>query len=255
MQISVKINGLDKLKAKLQGHAKQIPYATSRAINATAYKATQDTSAEIKNVFDRVTPWIAKSVRYSKSTKRDLRSTIDLDYWGNKQGVSAEKILKAEIFGGQRHKKRHEIALEKAGILPAGMYIVPGDAADMDEYGNMKSGQIVQIISYFKAFGEQGYQANMSDRRRESLARDKKKTGARGFAYFVLKRRHGKLLPGVYKRVQFGTGSAVKPVMIFVRKAAYKKRLDFYGIVQKSVDKHFEREFEIAWAEAVRTAR
>ena len=255
MKISVQVKGLDVLKATLSGMAKQIPYATSRAINATAYKAAEDTKGEINKVFDRVTPWIAKSVRYSKSTKSDLRSTIDLEFWGNKQSVSPEMVLKAQIFGGARASKRHEVALEKAGILPAGMRIIPGDAAKMDAFGNMASGQIVQIISYFKAFGEQGYQANMSDKRRESLARDKKKSGAKGFVYFVLKSRRGKLLPGVYQRIVFAHGSAVKPVMIFVRNTAYKKRLDFYGVAQKAVDKHFDKEFDIALADALRTAR
>jgi hypothetical protein len=252
--VNIKVEGLDALRNKLSAQAKQIPYATSRAINSLAYIATQDAKTEIKKVFDRVTPWVAGSVRYSKSNKNDLRSTIDLDYWGNKQGVSVEQVLKAEIYGGARRQKRHEIALERAGILPAGMRIVPGSAAKMDAYGNMTSGQIVQIISWFQGFGEQGYQANISDKRKKFLARDKKKSGVRGFEYFLMTRK-GQKPVGIFQRIKTGFGSAIKPVMIFVTRTNYKKRFDFDGIVQKSLNKNSEREIEKAIDDALRTAR
>ena len=125
----------------------------------------------------------------------------------------------------------------------------------MDNYGNMSAGQINQIISWFKAFGEQGYSANMSDKRKASLGRDKKKSGAKGFAYFVLRRAHGKLLPGVYQRIDFGMGSAIKPVMIFVRSTGYRRRLDFYGIAQRFVDRNLQAEFNKALENALRTAK
>lgn len=254
MQLEVKIHGLDDLKSMFKD-AKQVRFAATQAINRVAFVAATDTKQAMRDSFDRPTPWVIGGVRYKKATRENLTAIIDLDYWGNKQGVAVEQVLKSEIFGGLRAMKRHEVALERAGILPSGMRIVPGKAAQIDGFGNMASGQINQIISWFKAFGEQGYQSNMSDKRRKSLGRDKKKSGARGFAYFGLKAQRGKLPPGVYQRISTGFGSAVKPVMIFVSKANYRKLLDFYGVAQRSVDRNLQREFDIALENALRTAR
>ena len=244
------------MSAEVAGYGKQVRYATMRALNSAAFKATQETSKEIGRVFDRPTPWVMKSVRYVKATPNKLEAQVDFDFWGNKQGVTVSHVLNAEIHGGRRRQKRHEIALQSSGILPRGMVIVPGDAARMDAYGNMSSGQIVQIMSWFQAFGEQGYSANMKSAGVKRLARGNKKTGERGFAYFVLKKRHGKLLPGVYQRFNFGKmGSAVKPVMIFVRGAFYRRRLDFYGIAERAAIKEFDAQFPLMLNEAIRTAR
>ena len=255
MEITVKVKGLEAMLSSMKNAEKQIRFAAMQSINRVAFIASDATKTAMRKAFDRPTPWVIGGVRYSKATRTDLRSIVDLDFWGNKQGVAVEQVLKAEIFGGSRKRKRHEVALEKAGILPAGMRIVPGAAASMDAYGNMASGQINQIISWFSGFSEQGYRANMSDKRRGSLGRDKKKSGVRGFQYFALQRARGKLLPGVYQRVQFASGSAIKPVMIFVRKANYRSALDFYGIAQRAVDQNIEREFNASLENALRTAR
>jgi hypothetical protein len=255
--ISVKVDnsGMLKLQALLSGQGKQVAFATSRALNAAAFKATQETKKEMKRVFDNPTPWVMGSVRYVKSTKSKLEASVDFDFWGNKQGVTVSHVLRAEIFGGQRKLKRHEIALQRAGVLPPGYAIVPGDAALRDQFGNMSAGQIIQIISWFKAFGEQGYRSNMRDGGKR-LARDNKKTGARGFAYFLLKQKRGKLLPGVYQRVSFGgIGTAVKPVMIFVPIPKYKRALDFYGVAERAAVAEFNAQFPKMLEEAMRSAR
>lgn len=252
--VKVDTSGLLKLKSELEGKGKQVAFAASRALNAAAFKATQDTSKEIGRVFDKPTPWVLRSVRYTKATKQKLEATVDFDFWGNKQGVTVSQVLRAEISGGQRRLKRHEIALQRAGILPPGQAIVPGDAAKMDQYGNMSSGQIVQIMAWFRSFGEVGYKANMTDKTRKRLAKDKR-NGQRGFAYFVLHQRHGKLLPGVYQRFDMGFGSAIKPVMIFVPLPKYRRRLDFYGLAEKSARAEFSAQFPVMLAEATRTAR
>lgn len=253
MQITVNIKGLDGLKEKMKNVEKQVKFAAMTAINTVAYQASQATKDEMRKVFDRPTPWVIGGVRYKKATRDKLQALVDLDFWGNKQGVAVEQVLKAEIFGGSRNRKRHEIALERAGILPSGMRIVPGAAAKRDAYGNMQAGQINQIISWFRGFGEQGYKANMSDKRRASMARGRKEQ--QGYAYFVLKRARGKLLPGIYQRFQFSAGSAVKPVMIFVYRAEYRRLLDFYGVAQRIVDRNVQPEFDKALASALRTAR
>lgn len=241
MKLSVNTQGVSELKLRLAGLERKIRVATVAALNDAAYLGSRKTADAVAGVFDRPTAWVRGSVRYTKARKDKLEATIDFDKWGNKTNVTVEKVLQAEIFGGRRKLKRHEIALQRAGILPPGMAIVPGSAAQIDAYGNMAASQIVQIVSYFKAFGEQGFRANMRDGGKR-LAKDKR-AGAKGFVYFLLTKRHGKLLPGIYQRFSFAAGSAIKPVMIFIRPPSYKKRLDFYEIVQRSAGPEFERAF------------
>ncbi len=255
MKVSIDTSGLMRLAAQFpDAIEKQARYAMSRSLNAAAHAAAQATAKEMGIVFDGPTSWVLKSVRYVKARKEKLQATVDFDFWGNKQGVTVSHVLRAEIFGGRRKLKRHEVALQRAGILPPGMAIVPGDAARMDKNGNMSSGQIVQIMSWFKAFGEQGYSSNMRDGGKR-LGRDNKRTGARGFAYFVLKKKRGKLPPGVYQRFKLGLGYAVKPVMIFVPIPSYRRRLDFYGVAERAAIKEFHAQFPKMMEEAKRTAR
>ena len=254
LKLDVRVEGYERTKAMLAGRQKQVVFATMVALNRAAYKASSVTSAEIARVFDRPTPWVQRSVRYVKATREKLEAQVDFDAWGNKQGVTASMVLRAQIQGGARRLKRHEIALQRVGILPAGMAIVPGPAAKFDQYGNMSAGQIVQIMSYFQSFGEQGYSANTRDGGRR-LARGNRKKGTVGFVYFVLKTNHGKLVPGVYQRFTFGAGSAVKPVMFFVRIPKYKRLLDFYGLASSAARAEFAVQFPLALAEALRTAR
>ena len=239
MKIGIDIKGLDAAQANLRGLAdSKIKAAAKAALNTAAYQGAEATKKEMAQVFDRPTPWVLGGVRYKKATIEKLEASIDFDKWGNKTNVTVAHVLNAEIYGGQRRHKRHEIALQRAGILPSGMGIVPGKAAQLDAYGNMKGGQIVQIMSWFGSFGEQGYRANSTDKTRARLGRDKR-NGQKGFQYFVLQKSYGKLQPGIYQRFQFGHGSAVKPVMIFVKLPWYKKRLDFYGVAEKAAREAF----------------
>ena len=250
MKISIDVTGLDAIKARLRGLSEnKIKVAAVAALNDAAYLTAQEEKKEIERVFDRPTPWVKGGVRYVKARKNKLEAVVDLDFWGNKQGVTVEKILKAEVFGGQRRHKRHELALQRAGVLPAGWYIVPGEAADMDPYGNMKAGQIVQIITWFRAAGEVGYKANMTQATKDKLWKIKK--NAYGLAYFYVapgmrrprSQREQNLHPGVYKRINTAFGTAIRPVMIFVQRNNYKRRLDFYGVAEKFARKEFNRAF------------
>jgi hypothetical protein len=257
MKISVNTLGLDDLKRDLTFvQREQLPYATMLAINRTAFTVTGLLSKKIATVFDRPTPWVVGSVRYTKATKQKLEATIDLDKWGNKQGVSVSQVLAAEIEGGPRQLKRFERALISIGVMRSNQSAVPGSAAKLDQYGNMSAGQIIQILSWFQTFGEQGYSANMTAKGKAKLAKGNKKKGALGFEYFALQTKFGKLLPGVYQRFKLAHGSAVKPVLIFVgRRPTYKMKFDFYGYAEDRAYDEFHKEFPIALNEAVATAR
>lgn len=272
--IKVEIKGMRELQAQLRGlSGEKIKKARIASLNDAAFVGYQAGRDELKRVFDRPTPKTLSSIAYWKAGEAgksvrepgvfDIRgkglslklsedrmfSRIDLSGDINKQGIPAEYWLSPGIIGGPRRYKRHEIALNRIGILPPGMFIVPGEGADMDAYGNMSSGQIVQIIAYFRAFGEQGYKANMTEKTRARLAKGTKTKQA--IEYFVVKpesfrtwgRGNGKAMgrkkmqPGIYKRIFFGMGTAIKPVMIFVKSPQYGRRFDFYRVTIQAAER------------------
>ena len=247
MNLNIKVSGLKEVQARIRGLGdSKIKAATVAALNDGARAGYDAARAEMQRVFDRPTPWTLGGARYVKATKQKIESSIDFDKWGNKQGVTVEKVLTAQIEGGQRKAKRHEVALRSLLAMPRDMLAVPGSAAQMDRYGNMSSGQIRQIQAWFGAaelFA--GVTANSTAKTRAKLAKDNKRTGARGFQYFALQQKRGKLLPGIYQRFTTGFGSAIKPVIVFIKQANYRRRFDFYGVgmlaAQKQIDVSFNK--------------
>jgi hypothetical protein len=199
----------------------------------------------MRDVFRSPTPYTLSSVRMKPATSATLAATVELKDDATK-ATPATRFLAPQIQGGPRGQKRFERALQAVGAMPAGYRAVPGQAARIDAYGNMSRGQIVQILSYFKAFPEMGYKANMTAQGRAKLARSTNRR--QGFVYFV--GRPGDRLPlGIYQRFSFGAGSAVKPVLLFVRSAVYQERFDFAYVVQTTVEKGFQAEFTKAVAD------
>lgn len=255
MQVETK--GLDQLFKNLDDFEKsQFLYAAARAITKTGQDVKAALINEMSRVFDRPTPYTLNSLYLRPAKKNDLSAFIYPKVaWG--KGTPAEKFLYPEIGGGPRHVKRFERALQSRGILPTGMYVTPGAAADLDAYGNISAGQIRQILSYFGvAEMTMGYTANMTEKGKAKLARGTK--AKRGFAYLVSNGRgeRARRLPyGIYKRTGFSWGSAIKPIFLFVRKPSYKSIFKFFEVGQKVAGETFSKNFREAMDEALRTAR
>lgn len=239
MQISLKIEGLDKVRKlmdKLSGP--QLADAMAKGINDAAYEVRRKMQSEMALAFDRPTPYILRSVQVKQATPQSLSATIQPTYYGGK-GIDPQQILRAQEAGGTRHDKRSEVALRRAGILPAGYQTAIPDkplAGSDDGRGNLRGPFLVQLISYFQAFGEQGYRANMTAKRKASLQKGNAKMA--GVRYFVAygKLRSGKtshLAPGIWAVVGT-TGADVRPVLMFVRKGQYKPRLSMESISRKA---------------------
>lgn len=257
MQINV-FHNFDQVTAKLKQWHGHIPGATAAALNDTAFAIRKAEQEEMTRVFDRVTPYMRNSVFVEKATPFRLVASIAPEYMGGK-GVDPQRVLRAGVMGGQRKDKAAERALQRAGILPKGFQMVPGEAAPLDAYGNIKAGFLVQILSYMRAFGEQGYKANATDRtkaRREKRGRTASGYATiNGVAYFVAygKLRDGKgqhLAPGIYSKTGIH-GIDIKPVLMFVRRGTYRVRLDYAGVGLRVADETFGRRFRYRYRQAI----
>lgn len=250
--MAVNVNSaISALASQMQGARKQVDFATRVALTRTAQKAVPAVQREMRDVFCNPTPYTLSGLRVEPATKTRLTATVMLKDDATK-ATPAAKYLLPQIKGGQRGQKRFERALQAVGAMPAGYRAVPGSGARLDSFGNMSRGQIVQLLAYFRAFPEMGYKANMTRESRVRLARGTKRK--QGYAYFV--GRPGDRLPlGIYQRIGFGFGSAIRPVLLFVRSAVYTERFDFEYVVRKTVETEFPAEFARAMVEAKRTAR
>lgn len=260
MQPTIKITGLKNIIQNMDDLAKkQVPYAAAKALTKTAQEIKAEEVKGMQTSLDRPTPYAINSLRVDPASKNKLEATVRFkDKSDAGKGNPAANFMTPQVEGGKRNLKRFEVALQRIGVLPKGMYIAPGEACPLDSYGNIPGSFIVQILSFFRAFGEQGYRANITDKRKASLKRGSKKN--RGFEYFV---SYGKgtrsgrqhLPAGIYKRTGFAWGSSVKPVMMFVKEPSYSKKFSFYEIAEKVANKNLKNNFDSALKEALLTAK
>lgn len=249
MKIDVS-SAIQQLGAFSDAGKKQVTFATRVALTRTAQLASGALKHEMRDSFRNPTPYTMSSLFVRPATRSNLTAEVKLKDFAAK-ATPAATYLAPQITGGRREMKRFERAMQSVGALPPGYRIVPGAGAQLDSYGNMSRGQIVQILAYFRAFPEAGYKANMTAQGRAKLALSTKKR--QGFRYFV--GRPGRAPLGVYQSLRGGGPGSLKPVMVFVRWANYRKRLDFQYTVELTVKNEFNGQFTRAYAEALRTAR
>ena len=255
IQLSTRVLNQAELLRQIHGlTGAQAAKAYAKALNDTGFEIRRAMQDEMRAVFDRPTDYILRSPFVRMATAAKLSVTIEPTYMGGK-GVDPQKILDAQTWGGRRRDKRSEVALKRAGILPAGYQTAIPDEARGGPYpgsddgkGNLRGPFLVQLISYFQAFGEQGYKANMSDKGYLRVHRGTKKQAGRRYFVTYGKTRGGPritqkgeqdertahLAPGIW--AASGTGGAdVRPVLMFVRpKRGYQPRFDMDKVAKRA---------------------
>ena len=245
----------------LENHLKQVRFAAAKALTETAKEIQAEVKAEMQRKFDRPTPFALNSVYVKPATKQDLRAEVGIkDQLAAKAAKSAAEMLRHEFTGGKRIYKRMEGAFRRIGLLSSGQIIVPAAGAELDQYGNMKRSQVVQLLSYFQAFGEQGYKANSTALGRKRLAKyGKTQSGyktiggkvyfaSRGIGFYNGKPSH--LPAGIWVKTGIH-GVDVKPVVLFVRAPTYKGLIDINAIAKKVVQGGLQQKFSANLARAI----
>lgn len=230
---------------------RHLPEAARRGALETGKAMREDWSRLAQRVFDRPTKFTISSPRYKL-----VGGTYAVDVFIRDEalnGTPPAKYLLAQVEGGTRRPKRVEQRMRYAGILPAGMFAVPGKGAQLDVYGNLPGSQINKVLSQLGArFDPLQNETDVSRQRRRR--REAKKQQRRG-DYFAVKQRRGRMLPGVYQRVTTGFGSTVRSILIFVNKVTYRPRYDIFGLAQRLYARQFPFHFNRELAKAVQTSR
>lgn len=228
---------------------KQMRFSAAKALTQTAQKAQGAIKAEMQKVFDRPTSYTLNSTRIKPATKDKLEAFVWIKDDAGK-GTPAAKYLQPQIVGGSRVLKRFEQALQAKGLMPRGTVAVPGAGADLDAHGNVKRSQIIQVLSQLQAQRTAGYESRASNSKRSKAA-----VARQGVTYWALSKQYRALKPGIYLRKKMALGTSIKPVFLFVSKAAYKPRLQFVDIVMKTAETELLPAYEQALQAALASAR
>jgi hypothetical protein len=224
---------LNKVMASVEGAVKE---AAVFALNRAAVFVRADLRREMESVFDRPTPFTLNGLQTINATKDHLEAKVWFKYYSIK--TAGHHYLEPQVFGGSRPFKGFEKLLCDVGVLPKGWFAVPGPDAVLDQYGNMSTGQIIQILSYFRAFHWAPH--NAGNRPFGPYARQPKNPQI----FFVVQpgdadwgRRQ--LPPGVYLRV----GRSFKQVLSFVEEVYYAKLFKFFEVAQQSAAREVPKVF------------
>lgn len=254
LKINASFN-FDELRRRF-GEIKErsLPYAVMNALNDTAEIAKSDVKVAMPKVFDRPVPWTVGGVYINKASVKRAKPFAEVGLAGDNETrtfakTPAGKYLQPEIEGGPRRLLASERALQRVGVMPSGTFWMPGKAARIDAYGNQSVGQIIQMMSFIKAFTEQGYSANITDKKKGKMWKGNRKQPV---AYFIGRPGGGKLPLGIYERKLIGQGiTAIHPIAIFTKAPNYKPRFAFRSIVRDAFNRYFPLAMSRAWRREV----
>lgn len=247
---------------------KHLPFALSKALNDLAFVVRSEEMDTVRKVFDRPRPQTVRNFFVRKGNKSRPSATIWFDQMFER---GFDEYMVPQVEGGGRGQKKSERML--------GRFYVPGAGAKLDRYGNMQGGQVTQVLSQLRRFGETGWSMNQTSR-----SVSKRRGAAKSTEYFMVSQPRGGLVPGVYQRVQSGAGfggktsrtlpvgsfqkgrssgrfssvirgRGVVPIMIFTRQPRYNKRFPFFDVANKVADQHYRRLLGDAVDYALRTSR
>ena len=214
---------------------KQIPFATAKALTATAKLVQADLKRDMVAEFDNPSPYTRNSTYSTAATKTNPTATIGLKDKGMR--VAPAKLLKEHFTGGLRGGKPMERAMMALGALPSGWRAVPGQGLKLDAYGNPNRNQVREILGSLK--------------NKSGVYKGRGKKMALVGYFTVPIGSDSSLTPGLYWR----QGRTIKPMFVFTQHAAYRKVLDLPRIAGKVVAKSFGPQFTTELQRALATAR
>jgi len=202
--------------------AKQLPYATSLALNQTAFDIRQTLNTDTTRFFDRPNRFTQSAFLVNKSTKQDLQVTV---YANADKGYDRARYLQYGIEGGVRRQKGFEkkflAEVAATARIPAGAELLPTRLVKLDSSGNVSLATIKRI------------QAGLQGK-------------ARGGFFIGQPRNNPNLPPGIYRRSRsqlfpyfFATNKhfAYRPRFPIAQLGTDKAQAVFGGYLRSSLEK------------------
>ena len=199
---------------------KQLPFATSQALNSTGFAIRSSLKGASRQYFDNPTPFIQNAWQVDRSNKRSLAVTVYPE-------AKREPYLRKNITGGRRGAKPFETKYlsEASGSVPGGSRLVPA-VIRRNAQGNVSLAALRRIL------GKVG-------------------TTGKG-SVFIGTPKGVNRTPGVYQR---GTKGRLIPLFVAVPSATYRPIFPINDIGQKVVDRRFGDYLRSSLEKAVAAAR
>ena len=128
----------------------EIPTAMRNTLNDLAKDVARREQREIRRVFDRPTPLVAKSPRVTKrASKTDQVAEVSLTASNPRARAVLPRILAPAIPGypSDRDQKAFEVALQRAGLLGRNQFLLPSNTIRRDQYGNVGRGLLRSMLT------------------------------------------------------------------------------------------------------------
>lgn len=245
--IDIDIKGL--LAGLTDLEKRQLPFAMVTGLNITAEELKTAVQHEMKDSFNRPTPYTLRGVRVRRATKQSLEAEVSLQDAGGRNRPS--QYLKPEIKGGPRNLKGYELQM-------GGRFTVPGKDFPRDAYGNIRGGVITRALNDLGILRGQVTSRTSSESKAaaERLAAKRTKRGTSGKPVCFLGAPGGGRLPlGIWERRKIGKYWVVRPVLIFVDSPNYQPRLDWEFTARMIWKSNFQVNFQQGMAYALAIAK
>jgi hypothetical protein len=249
MQVNVKVQGIDATIAHLGKHAKQIPFATARALTVTAHAVNAEVKRDLASkVQGGATPYTLRAFKVTSATVATQASSVSMRTDSPEGGTPYDKAIAHLFHGGLRRFKRLEGLLSSRGLLPSGMQIVPGAKLPMDKRGNPRLPALKEMLGILAS----------TIRNLHTFRRSGKSKQSKAIGFFVVlpgstAARHLHL--GIWRRIETGSQSVIEPWFMFVRPGGYRQRFDLKRIAESVIAKTWNATFNDSLAKALATAR
>lgn len=196
----------ERVKAMLAAVREEYPKAAKYAQDAMIRDVWTAEKEQMKADIDRPTPWSVNSLLYKKAEEPNALNSVRgaavfmKNQFGSGSLVNPEHYLGTQILGGETAgPRRSEKVMRQLGYLRPGYVWTPGWGAKLDQYGNIPGGTIQAILGLGRFSGKE---------RKD---------------YVMLNDRSGNPR-GIFKR----SGTALIPILWFVKQKRYAKRFKFY---------------------------
>jgi len=233
MQMSVLADTKQLTKHLNRIQKKQIPFATSKALNDVAFDSRSFIQKSLPRRLDRPTKGIISSVQVQKSKKKNLVATVGfagLGFKSTKWSESPAEIMRRHIKGGTRSPKQ----------LPH--LRIPSDTKGgglkLNKFGNIagKKGKLQKMLGnkdqFFSGIPKGDYSMKDAGIWERTPRNSKRKSNKKHQA-------SGKIVQRI----------AYEPY------ADYSSRYPFEKIVQLAVNKNYKKRFNRALIKALRSAK
>ena len=207
----------------LNNNRKQLPFATSLALNDTGFDMRKSFNNATKSAFDKPTKFTQKAFLTTKSKKTNLVVHV---FAKDIEGGDAARYIRFGVQGGARPPKGFEKFFEglpNDRSLGMNVYFMPTREMKRDSFGNISRANLKKVSASVTAGTS-----------------------------FIGTPKGGNRPAGIYERKK---GTLIAKFITTTSKPRYDARLNLQQIGDKVVQRRFDQHFNKAMTKAIATAK